>query len=110
MADDPVAGGASQLDRVQRLAQGADLVRFDQNRVCALLVDAALDSLDVGHEDVVADQLDQVAETLGQHPPTCPLVLGEAVLDHHEREARDEVLVHLDHRLCVQLSPFPPSL
>ena len=48
-------------------------------------VDPPLQPLDVGHEDVVADQLDAVAELVGQRLPALRIVLGHAVLDRRDR-------------------------
>ena len=38
-------------------------------------------ALGVGDEEVVADDLDLVAELVGQELPAVPVVLGQAVLD-----------------------------
>ena len=53
--------------------------------------DAALEPLDVGDEQVVADDLDLVAELVGQRLPAVPVVLVERVLDGDDRVRRDEV-------------------
>ncbi len=55
--DAGVAVAVGQLDRVDRLGQRADLVDLDQDAVGDALVDAALQPLGVGDEQVVADQL-----------------------------------------------------
>ena len=60
--DGRVAGRAGEVDRGQRLGQRADLVDLDQDRVGRAGVDPALQALDVGHEQVVADELDLVAD------------------------------------------------
>ncbi len=46
-----------------------------------LFGDAAGDALDVGDEEVVADELDLRAERRRQELPALPVVLGQAVLD-----------------------------
>jgi hypothetical protein len=45
----------------------------------------------VGHEQIVADQLDPVAQTLGQQAPAVEIVLGHAVLDRDDREPLAQV-------------------
>ena len=49
--------------------------------LAAPLVDAALQPLRVGDEEVVADDLDLVAERGGERLPAVPVVLGQRVLD-----------------------------
>jgi hypothetical protein len=65
----------------RRLGQRADLVDLDEQGVGGLGVDAALEPLRVGDEEVVADDLDAAAQLLGQRLPAVPVVLGERVLD-----------------------------
>ena len=60
--DDAVAVRARELDRVERLGQRPDLVHLDEDRVRRALLDPAAEPLDVGDEDVVADELHAVAE------------------------------------------------
>ena len=48
-------------------------------------LDARCDPVGVGDEQVVADELDAVAEPGGQRDPAVPVVLGEAVLDRDDR-------------------------
>ena len=52
----------AELDRLDRLGQCPDLVELDQDAVRGLLVDRPLDPLGVRDEQVVADELDPVAE------------------------------------------------
>ncbi len=49
------------------------------------------ESLDVGDEQVVADELHARADTLRQRRPAVPVVFGHAVFDRHDRVARAEV-------------------
>ena len=59
-----VAVAAREIDRVERLRQRADLVDLDQDRVGDAAVDALLERLDVGDEQVVAHELHARAEPL----------------------------------------------
>ena len=63
VADDAgVAEAAGQFDGFEGLGDGADLVDLDQDGVGDLLLDSLLEALGVGDEEVVADELDLVAE------------------------------------------------
>ena len=88
-----VAAAGGQGDGVHRLGERADLVDLDQERVGRALPDAAGEPLGVGDEEVVADELDLVAELRGQLLPAGPVVLVERVLDGHERIGVDELAV-----------------
>ena len=54
-------------------------------------VDAALQPLGVRDEEVVADELDRVADPVGQRLPAVPVLLVHAVLDREDRVAAGEV-------------------
>ena len=73
-----------QLDRFHRLRQRANLIDLDQN---AIAVPFSMPSLKtgVGHEQIVAHQLDLVAQLLGQLLPAFPVVLGKTVFDRDDR-------------------------
>ena len=63
MRDDRgVAGVARHGHRVERFGDGADLVQLDEQGVADAVGDAPLQDLRIGHEHIVADQLDAVAE------------------------------------------------
>ena len=62
-----------------------------------MLLEAHLHALDVGDEQVVADELDAVAESLGQHGPAFPVVLAHAVLHGDDGIGVGELLPHVDH-------------
>ncbi len=70
--DRGVAGVLRGADRVERLGERADLVDLDQDRVGDAAVDAALEARGLGHEQVVADELDLAAELLGHAPSSRP--------------------------------------
>ena len=63
------------LDGLKSLGQGADLVDLDQQGVGGTELDALGEALRVGDEEVVADELDLVADLVGQGLPVVPLVL-----------------------------------
>ena len=47
-----------QPDRIERLGERADLVELDQYGVAGMTVDSLSQAVDLGGEEVVADQLD----------------------------------------------------
>ena len=67
MAEDGgVAIGLRELDGVQRFGERTDLVHLHENRIGRAGIDAFLEELHVGHEQIVADQLHFVAELVGE--------------------------------------------
>src|SRR5262249_36262378 len=82
-----------EVDRRQRLAEGADLVHLDEDRVRDPGLDPALEALRARDEEVVADELELRSERLRVRAPAVPVVLGEAVLDRDERVLRRPLLV-----------------
>ena len=78
-------GSVRHLDRVEGFGQRADLVEFDQDRVARLLLDSPCQTLSVGDEQIVADQLDLVPDLRSQGFPGFPVVLGESVFDRGDR-------------------------
>ena len=86
-----------QLDGVDGLREGTDLVDLDQQGVCGVGLDALGQALRVGDEQVVADDLHLVADLLVEGGPGLPVLLVEGVLDGDQRVLGDELLVVLDH-------------
>ncbi len=84
-----VARALGHLDGGEGFGQRPDLVDLDEDRVADALVDAFLQDLGVGDEQVVAHQLNVLAQALGQVLPAVPVAFGHAVLD-----GDDGVLVH----------------
>ncbi len=73
-ADAGVAVACRKLNSVDGFAERSDLFHLDQNAVRNLFIDTALQSLDVGDEQIVADQLNLVAQAIGQLLPSRPIV------------------------------------
>ena len=72
---------ASHVDRPDRLAQRADLVELDEHRVRRMLRDGPGDEPRIRHEQVVANELDPIAEASRERSPARPVCLGEPVLE-----------------------------
>ena len=87
------------LDRFQRLGYRTDLVQLDQNRVAAMQGDTLMQTLGVGYEQVVANQLYSLAQLLSHHLPAFPVLFIQAILD-----GVDRVLVAQALPVCYQLS------
>ncbi len=75
-----VAVGSRQLDGLEGLGEGSNLVDLHQDGICDPAVDSPLEPLGVCDEQVVANQLDAVADRLGEGDPAVPVVFGHAVL------------------------------
>ena len=86
-----------QLDRLEGLGEGADLVDLHQDAVADAGLDAAGELLGVGDEEVVADELHAAAEALGEELPALPVVLAHAVFDGDDGVAVAEPFEVVDH-------------
>ena len=96
------AGAARHVDRVVGLRQSADLIELDQDRVGYAFVDAPPQPFGVGHEQVVAHQLQAVAQRFGEQPPPLPIVLRHAVFDRDDRIALGPVRPEPHHLFRCQ--------
>src|SRR6266576_5389488 len=96
------AGPAGQVDRIDRLAQGPDLVELDEHGVHRRPGDAPLDEHRIGHEDVVADELDSRPEARRQLDPAGPVLLAETVLERDDRVLRDPGVPQVDELAGVE--------
>ena len=82
------------------------LMRMELATFC---FDALLQALGVGDEEVVADELDVVAELFGEELPAVPVVFGEAVFDGDDGVLADPVVPEVGHllrRSSSRLSDF----
>src|SRR5690606_18738306 len=83
-------------DGLQGLGEGADLVDLDQDGVGGAAVDAFLEDLRVGDEQVVAHPLDLVADAGGELLPAVLVVVAHAVLYRDDRVLRGPVGEEVD--------------
>ena len=93
------------LDGGHGLGQSADLIELDEHRIGDPPVDALGYDLRVGHEQIVADHLDAVADGAHQSVPAVPVALRETVLDGDDGKVIDQVGVDLDHLLGGEADP-----
>ena len=75
----------SHLDGFEGLGNAADLVELDQDGVAAAKLDTLLKALGVGNKEIVADELDLLAELCCHLLPTFPVLLVKTVLDRGDR-------------------------
>src|SRR4030095_15410800 len=78
----------------------------DQDAVAAALANCPPQEGDVGHQQIVADQLHALTETLRQQTPAVPVVLGEPVFDAQDGVLVDPVLPEVNHLSAGEGSPF----
>ena len=76
------------------------MVHLHEDRVGHARVDSLAEEIDVGDEEVVANQLALVANGVGEFLPSGPVVLVATVLDRVDRVFRYEVLV-VGHELIA---------
>ena len=105
--DGGVAGAVCHIHGIQSLGQGPDLVDLHQDGVGQSLADPGRQTGRIGDEQVVADDLATIAQTLGQHPPAVEIILGTAVLDRDDGEAFAQVGQIVDHGLGLERLALP---
>ena len=90
--DTPVVG-LGELNSLDRLGDGSDLVDLQQETVTGLLLNGSLDPLGVGHSQVITDDLNLVG--LGEVGPSIPVVLVKGVFDRDDGVLLGETGVEL---------------
>src|SRR5262249_24645879 len=92
VADDGgIAQAATELDGFEGLGDGAALVDLNEDGVGDAALNSLLEAAGVRDEEVVADELDALADAVGENLPTVPIVLCEAVFDGHDGVLVDPV-------------------
>ena len=98
--DGGVAVFLGEFDGIEGLGEGSDLVHLDEDGVCDAHLDALAEEIDVGDEQVVADELGGLAEFVGDDFPTIPVVLGATVFDRDDGIALLEIGVEIHQFGC----------
>ena len=80
-----------------RFGQRTDLVELDKERVGGGFFDRTADAFRIGHEEIVADDLEAVPGFSDQLFPSVPVVLRQAVFNRDDRILVDPVLPERDH-------------
>ena len=94
-----VSGRRGHRHRIQGLGQRPDLIHLHQQRVRSAVGYPARQSLRVGHEEIVADELNSISHRVGEVNPPTPIIFGQRVFDTHQREISQERLVVAGHPL-----------
>ena len=97
------AGTASHINGFEGFGERADLVELDQNRICAAELDALCQPLSIGYEQIVADELNLVADFLCQRGPAVPVIFGKAVFEAHDWIFRCPFCPVVDHVIRADL-------
>ena len=74
----------AHLDRVDGLGYCADLIELNQNRICCMFGNSALDELCIRDIDVISDDLNPLAKLCGQGMEAIPIILAEPILDRND--------------------------
>lgn len=93
---DTPASSLRHVASLNRLGNGADLVDLEKESVAKFLVDTRLHSLGVRHEEIIADNLDLVAELGGHLDVGFEVILIEGVLNGNHGVLVAEVSVELE--------------
>ena len=105
-----IAGSMRQFHRIQRFAQGPDLIDFNEDRIGCSLRYAIRQTLGVGDKQVISDQLYFPTDFLRQDTPTVPIVLRHPILDRYNRIGFHQFLKVRRHTLCIQRFTFAVEL
>ena len=92
------------LNSLKCLGKGTDLVYLNQDGVGAAKLDALGKTLGVGYEQVVANQLNLVADAIGESLPAVPILFGHAVLNGDDGVLLNQSLPVIDHLSAGKLA------
>ncbi len=102
----PITRLLGDPDGFERLGDGADLIELDENGIGHPPLDALLQDTRIGHEQVVAHELQPTTETTAEQHPAVPVVLRHAVLDRHDRITLGPRFEQPRESLGVEAAPF----
>ncbi len=77
--------GFRHRDRFKRLCQRANLIEFNQDRISDAFIDSSLEDLCIGDKEIVANQLNLIAQFFSQYRPTRPVGFIQTVFDGNNR-------------------------
>src|SRR4030095_6164824 len=92
------------IQRFDGFGDRPDLVDLDEDGVGDLALDSLPEAIRARDEDVVADELDAIAELGGQLRPPVPVVLGEWILARDDLIALDALRPERRHLVAPQLA------
>ena len=97
-------------DGVEGLREGADLIELDEDGVGHLLIDAPGQNLRVGHEEVIAHQLDPIPQAPRQGRPARPVALVHAVFNGDDGVTLAKRREILRKAFRIEALPFPRKM
>jgi len=95
-----------QIYRLNRFRQGANLVHFAQQAVGRLALKSCLNAIDVGHQQIVTDDLNPVSQLFHHQRPTVPIILVEPIFNRNNGILIAPVYVKVDHLRTAQHLAF----
>jgi len=95
--DRAVTGAVCDVDCIERLAERADLIDFDEDRVGATFGNASAQELGVRDKQVIANDLNLGTKQSGHRLPTSPITFGESIFNRSNRPASAPFFPHANH-------------
>src|SRR5712675_2449647 len=89
-----------ELDTLQRLAESANLVDLNQNRIRYAQLNSFTQKLCIGDKEIVANQLDALSNRFSQTLPAIPIVFGHAIFNRNDRVLAGPVLPEGSHLIA----------
>src|SRR6516162_1994198 len=77
----PPIGGAGCLDRLDGLGDRSGLVGFDKNGIAGPDKRGLADALSIGHQEIIADDLDTISDRFRETYPSVLIEFRERILD-----------------------------
>src|ERR1019366_5664351 len=103
MGHDGIVVFFGHLNAAQGLGHRANLIQLDEDGICNALTNSSVENLRVGDKDVIADQLNLVAEPFREFLPPRPVVFRKAIFKRKDlRVVLGPVDPEVDH-LCRTL-------
>ena len=101
-----IAMRLGERNSIQSLAEGANLVKLDQNGICCSPFDPTLKNLGIGDKQIVPGQLGALSKSVRQLTPSRPVILGKRVLDREDRKTRGPIADQIDKLTRGTPPPF----
>ena len=92
-----------EFDAIQGLGQRPDLIHFYENGISDPAIDRFAQKLNVGHQEVVSDELHLCAHGVGEFFPAVPIILRAAVFERDDGKLFCQFLIVRDQLLDVAL-------
>lgn len=91
-----ITRAVGHLNGVQGFGQRTDLIQLNQDGVAAAVLNALLQTLGVRYKQIVADQLELIAQACGQFLPAFPVFFIERILQRSDGVLGNQILPERD--------------